>query len=189
MIKALILSDLDFQIALFEQLDELVTDFLRQKGFSVEKIPIGPGDLAFCRGCFKCWVTKPGECVIDDKMSVINRTYMNSDVVFWLSPVVFGQFSANIKNARDRWIPNMLPFFKVRPDGSSIHPPRYDEYPNTIVIGYKSDLFAEDRQLFIDITKKHLRETEVYLFEGEEDRASLIKDLESIKLAKVRGNI
>jgi hypothetical protein len=186
-VKALIISDLDFQTDIFKQLNSLITGHLHEKGFSIERIKIGRNDLAFCRGCFNCWVRKPGECIIDDKMTEINRSYINADAVFFLTPVVFGQFSANMKNARDRWLPNMLPFFKIRPDGSTIHPPRYTEYPNLLIIGYADDIVEEDIQLFIDITKDHLRETGVYFFKGENEKADLINTLDRTELAKVRG--
>ena len=44
---------------------------------------------------------------------------MTSDVVVYLCPVVFGQFSANMKYAIDRWLPNMLPYFITKDDGST----------------------------------------------------------------------
>jgi len=188
-VKALIISDLDFKTDLFKQLNSLLTGYLLEKGSSIERIEIGRNDLAFCRGCFGCWVQKPGECVVDDKMTEINRSYMSADVVFFLSPVVFGQFSANMKNARDRWLPNMLPFFKVRPDGSTIHPPRYDDYPTLLIIGYADEITEEDLKLFIDITKKHLREIEAFIFRDENGKADLINALDKIKLMKVRGII
>lgn len=186
-IRALILSDLDFKTRVFEALNSLVTDFLLEQGFVTETIAIGRNDLAFCRGCFNCWVLCPGQCAIDDKITAINRAYMNAEAVFLLSPVVFGQFSANIKNARDRWIPNILPFFKVREDGSTMHPPRYEEYPKLVIIGYGDAVCEEDRELFLKITKNHLPETAVYFYAGAESKAGLAGALEKTKLTKLRG--
>jgi hypothetical protein len=109
---------------------------------------------------------------------------MTSDVVFYLSPVVCGQFSANIKTVVDRWLPNMLPFFDTRPDGSTVHPPRYVDYPRQIVVGCAEDLTDEDAQLFWDITKKHRRNIDVLIWK---DDAGLAAALDGISLERMAG--
>jgi len=170
--KASILSDKDYQNGLFQNLKGEINTLLDHKGFETEFMEIGQGDLAFCMGCFGCWTKKPGECMVSDRMASINRKFVQSDVFIYLSPVVFGQFSANIKNALDRWIPNILPFFEVRPDGSTMHPSRYDALPKVIIIGYGDGLLEEDVQLFTDITKKHRRGVEVFVYQGEHEKIS-----------------
>ena len=121
-----------------------------------------------------------------DMMAQINREYVNSDVVIYLNPVIFGQFSANIKNAVDRWLPNILPFFETRPDGSTMHPSRYDTSPRLIMIGYGDKLSAEDRQLFADITKKHRSNVEVLIYQDSDQE--IIDALSKIELGRVGGH-
>lgn len=183
--KALIISDLEYQTETFEPLLVLVKQFLDEKNYQVECSELCREDLAFCKGCFGCWIKKPGECVIDDKMTYLNKAYINSDVTIFLSPVVFGQFSANIKNVRDRWIPNILPFFERRPDGSTIHPSRYLVYPKQIIIGYGRELSEEDIKLFKAITKNHLRNIEVLVYQGSGSESTIIDALAGIELKKV----
>ncbi|MEN6348652.1 MAG: flavodoxin family protein [Syntrophomonas sp.] len=185
--KATIIADKDYQTAASQSLNKLVAEFLYSKGLEIEMMHIGRDDLAFCRGCFGCWIKKPGECVFNDMMDQINRNFMNSDVVIYLSPVVFGQFSANIKNALDRWLPNMLPFFETRPDGSTMHPSRYDASPRLIFIGYGDELSEEDRQLFIDITQKHRRNAEVLIYQGSDQ--DITEALSQIELGMVGGHL
>lgn len=185
--KAFIFSDKDYQTELFQVLKESTLAFLNDKGFITELMSLGKDDLAFCTGCFGCWIKKPGECVINDRMSQINNNYVNSDVVIYLSPVIFGQFSANIKNAYDRWIPNMLPFFETRPDSSTMHPSRYDAYPKQVIIGYGNELSDEDVQLFNDITKKHRRNVEVLIYQRA-DR-NIAEELNLIELGMVGGHL
>lgn len=181
--KAYILSDKDHQTNAYTRLLGDVKSNLSSKGFDIEEKQIGRGELAYCMGCFGCWVKKPGECVIGDDIASINRTIMNSDVVVYLCPVVYGQFSANMKNAIDRWLPNMLPFFEVRKDGSTMHPRRYKSYPRQIMIGYGENLSADDAQLFIDITKKH-RSDVVVLIDGTDQ---ILKSFDSMTLKRVVG--
>lgn len=177
--KALLISDKDYQTETYQKLKNLVHRFLEDKGCQINLIDIGRDDLAFCMGCFGCWVKTPGECVIQDKMKEINKNFINSDAVVYLSPIVFGQFSANIKSALDRWIPNILPFFITRPDGSTMHPARYDKYPNQLIIGYGDELSAQDAQLFTDITKKHRRSIEVIIYKDDQE---IIDSLNKIQL-------
>lgn len=183
--KATIITDKDYKTELFEKLDASVTSFLKSKGFETEHFNIGRNDLAFCMGCFGCWIKKPGECVINDMISHINRSFINSDAVIYLSPIVFGQFSANIKNSLDRWIPNVLPFFIKRPDGSTIHPSRYDSYPKVIIIGYGNDISEEDIQLFFDITKKHRNNADVLIYKNVNQH--ITEELGKLNLERAGG--
>jgi hypothetical protein len=183
--KAYILSDRDYQTETYQRIIALLRGFFSSKDFEIEEAQIGRDDLAFCMGCFGCWVKKPGECVINDAVSRLNRAQMNSDVVIFLSPVVFGQFSANIKNAIDRWLPNMLPFFVTRPDGSTMHPPRYEDYPSQIIIGYADALSERDKHLFIDITRKH--RSNIPEMNWRDNESQIAAALEQTRLERAGG--
>lgn len=165
--KALIISDAEYLTPVFERLNAQLKEYLTAKGFGIEEKELDRNTLAFCKGCFGCWVKTPGECVICDGMADINRAFMNSDIAVYLCPIVFGQFSANIKNAIDRWIPNVLPFFIVRKDGSTMHPARYGSYPKQMIIGYGDSPDDEDKQLFVDIFKKHRTNAEAFVYSGD----------------------
>lgn len=182
--QALIISDRDFKTEQYDELYARLCAYLQLKKFDVEEISVGRKDIAYCRGCFGCWMKTPGECVIKDGIGRINRATMNADAVFYLSPVVFGQFSANIKDVIDRWLPNMLPFFEVRKDGSTMHPSRYKRFPVHVEIGYGDAVTQEDAQLFADITLKHRNNVEAFVYRPEMDIAVL---LDGIRLAKAGG--
>lgn len=166
--NALILTDRDCKTGVYEELNGLITELFSDRGFETQTRELGP-KLHPCIGCFGCWVKQPGECIIKDEMQKLDQCYMNSDAVVFLSPVVFGQFSANIKNAVDRTLPNMLPFFYRRPDGSTMHPPRYDKYPALFIIGYGEGLDPEEAQLFRDITAKHRYGIGVEVYQDKAD--------------------
>lgn len=185
--KAFVISDGEFQTETFKKLESLVKRHLGERNFEITEKRLGREELAYCMGCFGCWIKKPGECVINDAMTEINRNTMTSDVAVYLCPVVFGQFSANMKNAIDRWISNILPFFEIRPDGSTMHPPRYESYPCVVMIGYGDDLSKEDARLFTDITKKHRRNVEALIYDGDDEKTA--EGLRSIKLKRVGGQL
>lgn len=183
--KAYLLSDGEFAGKRHAELEELITGFLAGRGFDVKKKTIERDELAFCRGCFECWVKTPGECVIKDGIAEINRCCMQSDAVVYLCPVVFGQFSANIKSAIDRWLPNMLPFFMTRADGSTMHPPRYQDYPFQVFIGYGVGLTQEEKQLFTDISLLHRSNVKVLCDDGNDE--ALCAALMEMKFQRIGG--
>ncbi len=184
--KAFIVYDSEFISQVYERLSSQLKTYLLSRGFSIEEAAIGRDTLAYCRGCFGCWIKKPGECVISDEIEKLNRTAMTSDAVVYLCPVVFGQYSANMKNAIDRWLPNMLPFFMTRPDSSTMHPPRYESYPAQVMIGYGESLFKDDKQLFIDIIKKHRTSVDAFIYDDDTD---ISKTLGALELKRVEGNL
>lgn len=180
--KAFILSDGEHATGQLTELEAAVKRCLGNKGFEITEKRLEPEELHDCVGCFGCWVKTPGRCVYKDAMEDINRSAMASDVMVYLVPVVFGQFSANMKSALDRWIPNILPFFIVRADGSTIHPARYAKNPRMVMIGYGDGLTAEDTRLFRDINNNHRRNSEVLFYHG--DGAALEQALLAVDLRK-----
>ncbi len=182
--KALIISDTEFDGNIYKRLRRTVGEKLKGRGLDVEDILISRGSLAFCMGCFGCWIKSPGECVIGDDISRINRAVIGSDAAVYLCPIVFGQYSANIKSAIDRWLPNMLPFFLTRKDGSTMHPPRYESYPKQIMIGYGASS-SDDAQLFTDIIKKHRSNVEAFVYAGDDEE--LLALLDAVELKRIGG--
>ena len=183
--QAYLLSDGEYAGETLEQLDALLKQYLESKRFTIAERRLKPQELDYCMGCFGCWIKTPGECVIKDAMAEINRDINASDVVIYLVPVVFGQYSANIKNALDRWIPNILPFFYTKKDGKTMHPKRYESNPQYLMIGYGDGLTQDDQQLFTDITANHRENGTVLFYEG--DSAKLQRELDEISLQRTEG--
>jgi multimeric flavodoxin WrbA len=183
--QAYLISDGEFESTRQAELKELLKDYFTVRGFSVLEKTLQRDELAFCRGCFDCWVKTPGECIMRDGIVKINQTCMTSDVVVYLCPVVFGQFSANMKYAIDRWLPNMLPYFTTRKDGSTMHTPRYTDYPAQIFLGYGAHLSEAEMQLFTDINLKHRSSVTVILDRG--DDADICTSLGQSTLQRVGG--
>lgn len=182
---ATVVTDAAYDTLTFRHVYGLVEEALSQRGFTVDRRDLREESLASCIGCFGCWVKDPGRCLIRDTMDDLNNRCMRSDVVVYLSPVVFGQFSGNMKCAIDRWLPNMLPYFIRRPDGSTIHSPRYKTYPCQFMIGYGDGLSAEDAQLFVDITMKHRRGVAALVYRGDDGEIGRL--FEANKLGRVAG--
>ena len=149
--KAMLVWDGDIKTQNSEALRSLLMDLFLQRNIEVKPFEVDRNNMKSCMGCVGCWIKTPGKCVIDDSLNSINESYINSDLVIYLTPVIFGQYSSTIKNVMDRFIPNVLPFFEER-NGATVHPSRYDKYPKQILIGYGDDLTNEESDTFITLT-------------------------------------
>ena len=109
--------------------------------------------IAPCLGCFGCWIRTPGICVIADDAREIARTMVQSDVAVYVTPIVFGGYSAYLKSALDRMIPIILPHFtKVR--GEVHHVKRYRRYPNVLGIGLLDHPDLDQEEIFTNLVHR-----------------------------------
>ena len=104
-------------------------------------------EIAPCLGCFGCWVKTPGVCVIDDAGREVARTYIQSGMVVFISPITFGGYSYELKKIFDRLIPILSPFFK-KVGGEIHHKMRYERYPHFLVIGILPEPDREKEEIF-----------------------------------------
>lgn len=103
--------------------------------------------VADCVGCFGCWVKTPGICVIDDPAREIAAKLSQTDLLIFVSPIVFGGYSYEIKKALDRQIPTLLPFME-KYKGELHHPLRYDKKHNIVAIGVLPEPNPESEAIF-----------------------------------------
>ena len=129
-----IINDKKNKIICSEFLNTNYKKIFSEENLNTTLIQIDGDDVSPCIGCFGCWIKTPGECVIKDKMIDINKKIINSDVVIFITPIIFGQYSCNIKNVVDRTLSKNLPFFKKFNDRTG-HLARYEKYPVQYVIG------------------------------------------------------
>lgn len=185
--KATVISDKEHKNEQYRKLSELTVAFLNGKGLETNLIDVGIDDLEYCSGCFECWTKNPGDCVISDLMPKISKSFAASDVVVYLSPVIFGHYSSNIKNILDRLLQNELPFMITRADGSTGNALRYDEHPKQIILGYGNQLSEEDVQLFKDVTMKHRKSFDVMVYQGAD--SDITEALGRVRLGKAGGEL
>jgi multimeric flavodoxin WrbA len=103
-------------------------------GWAVERLHLRELTIAYCKGCFGCWVKTPGICPTRDDAGAVTRSFIRSDLAVLLTPVVFGGYSSELKKALDRSAGIVLPFF-ARINGEVHHKPRYPRYPALLAIG------------------------------------------------------
>ena len=104
------------------------------RGAAVARIRLADLDLAPCNGCFGCWTTRPGECLIDDDARGLAAKVIAADAVAIAGPVAFGAWGSLAKSALDRLICLILPHFTTV-GGEVHHERRYARYPRWIALG------------------------------------------------------
>jgi multimeric flavodoxin WrbA len=116
-------------------------------GWIVDRIQLQDVFIAYCKGCFDCWVKTPGVCATQDGAGVVTRALASSDLVVLLSPITFGGYSSELKKALDRSIGIVSPFF-TRIDGEVHHEARYARCPALVGVGVSEDRDPEEAQIF-----------------------------------------
>lgn len=100
----------------------------------IEIIDIYAAEIQHCKGCFCCWTSTPGKCVIHDDMDRLLPKMVSSDLIIWSFPLYYFGMPSKSKAFLDRNLPLFLPFMVKRPDGGSTHPRRYHKKADTILI-------------------------------------------------------
>jgi len=100
-----------------------------------------------CLGCFGCWIKIPGKCVIDDDAQEIINKMPLSDLIVYVTPIVFGGYSYELKKVLDRQICGILPFFK-NINGELHHPQRYEKIGKLAAIGVLPEPNPKSEEIF-----------------------------------------
>jgi hypothetical protein len=103
-----------------------------------------------CIGCFGCWLKTPGKCVIKDRGSDFLALLSTHDEVIFMSRLVFGGLSPDIKAFLDRSIGFVLPSFNSR-NGEMHHPKRYGKEPGFQFIYYGADITEREKETAIKL--------------------------------------
>ncbi len=151
---ALILDGRIDDDATAERVQEMAAAWLRDRAWDVRRHVLRELEIAPCMGCFGCWVQTPGECVIADVGRDVTRDIVQSDLVVYLTPILFGGYSYELKKAVDRSIPILSPLFR-RVKGEVHHKKRYDRYPNLVAVGWSPRLADGEEELFESVVQRN----------------------------------
>lgn len=150
--RILIISDDSDKEDMGSNLQKKLVYELQKRNYEYKNYNIENDHLAHCIGCFKCWTDTPGICIYDDLARKINKSIIWSDICILLTPVKYGCYSPTIKRVLDRSIGNILPFFKMI-NGEMHHAPRYDKYPQLVMIGYGEEITIQEENTFQDLNR------------------------------------
>jgi len=145
--KALILDGTKSNNNESTMLFDLMLEELKKLNWEVVSIVLEDKNIDYCTGCFGCWVQTPGECVIKDFEEDIVRDMVHSDLIIYLTPIMFGGYSSILKKALDRQIGRVLPYF-TKVDGEVHHSKRYEKQQSLLSIGLLDKRDAEKEEIF-----------------------------------------
>jgi multimeric flavodoxin WrbA len=137
-----------------DAVQDMIALELAAHSHTVRSLRLREMPIAYCQGCFECWLKTPGVCRTHDHGPDVARDMINCDAAFFLTPVTFGGYSSELKKALDRSIGLVLPFF-TRVAGEVHHQKRYDAYPALVVIGLLSQPCAEEEAVFHALAQRN----------------------------------
>ncbi len=181
--KTLVLSDATNGDMLALALEEKIRDLLGNSGDLVS-YHVAEANLKKCVGCFTCWLKVPGYCMFRDESREINRYSSNCDMIVLLTKIRYGSYSSSIKNALDRSLPNLQPFFTLSGDRLR-HVSRYAKKKQALIVAYGEAIPEEERQIFARLVERnafHLYWEEPRIFFCEHP-----KDAEKIVIERRKG--
>jgi len=138
--KILCLQDADKQSGLSKDFVARLGHTARAGGHELEIVDLARGELAYCLGCLRCWYSESGKCVSRDKLSRLEDRLPEFDLLLFLTPILFGTFSAELKTPIEKGFGSKLSLGRLYPQ---------------LVVGYGEDLDEEEVSCFLDITRKH----------------------------------
>ncbi len=159
-------------------LHSLLSDIQTIKWYAIDHDTIKP-----CIGCFSCWIKTPGKCIIKDITTDINKDIISSDLVLYVTPVIYGCYSVAIKRTLDRLIPILLPFFK-KLKGEVHHKQRYSKRPCFMMLAYNETLTLEEKETFMALTRANatnldIPDPKVYFCTDKKDILQTITHIKS----------
>ena len=80
------------------------------EGTEVKKIDIYAKDIKPCKGCFSCWESSDGTCVIKDDMPEILAAIKEADVIIESFPLHFYGMPSQLKTVTDRCLSLAVPY-------------------------------------------------------------------------------
>jgi multimeric flavodoxin WrbA len=81
--------------------ESFLNGFNKSGNHNVKHFHINELNIAPCQGCLSC-AGPPHDCRVDDDMQQIYRSYKESDIILWVSPMYWGYLTAQLKLVQDR---------------------------------------------------------------------------------------
>jgi len=151
--KTLVLSDAQSGDMLALALEGKIRDLLGNAG-NLAYYNVPELNLKKCVGCFTCWLKVPGYCMFRDESREINQHSSNCDILVIITKIRYGSYSSSIKNALDRSLPNLQPFYTLSNEKLR-HVSRYSKKKQALIIAYGEDIPEAERQIFTQLVEQN----------------------------------
>lgn len=146
--KVMILDGFEEANATRQKVLDILLQELKKRGADIERVILSEEKIDYCRACFNCWLITPGICVIKDAVAQIAASFLKSDLVIFLTPVVLGGYSSCLKRILDRLVGLVLPSFVKIGKAGYHHKKRYSKYPKLLGLGIANQHDEEEAENF-----------------------------------------
>lgn len=141
-------------IGFLSSIKDIIVKFYTQQENDIVAYHLFEKDIQMCERCQNCFVKTPGQCMIEDDANAIIKEYIYSDLVFWITPVIFGGYSIKIKRVMERLRPLLLPAIE-KEKGLYCFKRRYEKYPDNVVIGILPEVNKYEESIIFELLKKN----------------------------------
>lgn len=152
--KAILLDGSHANDSTGERVRAALTAQLQAQGWEVEHIILRQKKIGNCAGDFFCWVRSPGVCNVNDDNRTIAASIVASDLMVYLTPIMFGGYSSALKRMVDHQIQNISPFF-TKVAGETHHVKRYKKYPDFLAVGWMDAPDAQAETVFRHLVQRN----------------------------------
>ena len=105
---------------------------MRNTGVEVKLIQLGDYQIKSCTGCWSCWMSGTGKCVIKDDMEIIRKKINACDMLVVAFPLYVDGTPALVKQLIERLVPENHPF--MIPGVYKTRHPRRDKKDRSLVL-------------------------------------------------------
>lgn len=102
-------------------------DGLISSGADFKTIDLFNYNIKPCKGCYICWSKTPGKCVIHDDMEVLMESFLESDIIFLITPMYHYTMNCEMLKFLERTLPFSKYGFNSSPLGLMRNSIRYPE--------------------------------------------------------------
>ncbi len=138
-----------------DSIKRTISDYYSKPGQQMAYHDLMNKEISTCLECEDCFVKTPGKCVIEDDHFLIMRDYITSDIVFWIAPISFGSYGANVKRVMERFQPLLVPSIE-KTKGKYRYKKRYLKYPKVMIIGILPEADKADETIFFELAESSL---------------------------------
>ncbi|MDR0580411.1 MAG: NAD(P)H-dependent oxidoreductase [Campylobacteraceae bacterium] len=130
------------------------------KNHLVKVINLKDYNIKYCVGELFCWIKTPGLCIVKDDTNIINKIYIESEFVIFISPIKYGFINSKLKTMLDKLLPLLNIKFEYI-NGIARHQKRYKKYPKT---SFLFDFMSNESKLDFEILNNLMTEASNSMF-------------------------
>ncbi|MDY0019197.1 MAG: flavodoxin family protein [Anaerolineae bacterium] len=134
--------------SLLALIQHLLEEKLGEGGWGVTVFLLRELSAAHCAGCSGCWAKDA--CVYRDSTQEIAGQIADSDLLIFLTPITFGGYSTELKQALARLIPGWISS-SAELDGDGVREPHY---PSLLAVGTLQHRVADSERFFREVVER-----------------------------------